>query len=251
MSTGCSDLHRLLQYSLLFVLSQRRKYLGLIVIYIYMYLIMSLFVKDESAICCLKCDLIKQVSPLLKNQNVRSIVTDKVNNEGNLNTHPLRYSSRASNAGLQCTASLLPFFPLEDEDDYLNEIRAGSINNDLGHLASLKKITFNLDSFNKHNAPNDEIDPDLNPCLNRLPDALYAAPSALLDKFGRFKEMSNIMHINTRSVGSKMVDLQILLQQVPVSILALTETWLTEESCNLFNLPGDQINYHVTQEREE
>jgi len=49
---------------------------------------MSLFVKDESAICCLKCDLIKQVSPLVKNQNVRSIVTDKVNNEGNLNSHP-------------------------------------------------------------------------------------------------------------------------------------------------------------------
>src|SRR6218665_2410456 len=87
---------------------------------------MSLFVKDESAICCLKCDFIKKVSPLVKNQNVRSIVTDKVNNEGNLNTHPLRWIC------LQCTASLLPFFPLEDENDYLNEIRAGSINNDLG-----------------------------------------------------------------------------------------------------------------------
>src|SRR6218665_1107494 len=130
---------------------------------------MSLFVKDESAICCLKCDLIKPISPL------------------------------------------------EDEDDYLNEIRAGSINNDLGHLASLKKITFNLDSFNKHNELNDEIDPNLNLCLNRLPDAHYTAPSAILDKFDRFKEMSNIMHINTRSVGSKMIDLQFLLQQVPVS----------------------------------
>ena len=45
---------------------------------------MSLFVKDESAICCLKCDFMKQVSPQVKNQNVRSIVTDKVNNEENL-----------------------------------------------------------------------------------------------------------------------------------------------------------------------
>ena len=60
-------------------------------------------------------------------------------------------------------------FPLEDEDDYLNEIRARSINNDLGHLASLKKITFNLDTFNKHNALNDEIDPNLNLCFNRVP----------------------------------------------------------------------------------
>src|SRR6218665_1937501 len=49
---------------------------------------------------------------------------------------------------------------------------------------------------------------------------------------------SNIMHINARSVSSKMTDLHIIMDRLPVSILALTETWLTEESEYLLSISG-------------
>src|SRR6218665_1030484 len=78
--------------------------------------------------------------------------------------------------------------------------------------------------------PNGEIDPDLNFLGNRFPDAQYMAPADMTGNFTKYKNLSNIMHINAPSVSSKMADLQIIMDQLPVSILALTETWLTEES---------------------
>lgn len=103
------------------------------------------------------------------------------------------------------------------------------------NLCHMNKLTFNLDQINKHYALNADIDPDLNFLTNRLQDSQYAPPSSLTAKFDRYKGISNIMHINTRSVLSKVVDLQLLIEQLPVTLIALTEKWLTEETYKLFN----------------
>src|SRR6218665_2207952 len=66
------------------------------------------------------------------------------------------------------------------------------------------------------------------------------ASTDMIGNFTKYKNLSNIrpMHINARSVSSKMTDLQIIMDQLPVSILALTETWLTEESEYLLSISG-------------
>src|SRR6218665_809824 len=86
--------------------------------------------------------------------------------------------------------------------------------------------------------PNGEIDPDLNFLGNRFPDAQYMAPADMTGNFTKYKNLRNIMHINAPSVSSKMADLQIIMDQLPVSILALTETWLTEETEYLLSISG-------------
>src|SRR6218665_1649377 len=56
----------------------------------------------------------------------------------------------------------------------------------------------------------------------------YVAPAA--DKYSCHKNLANIMHINCRSIVNKIAELQILLKQVPVTFLALTETWLSDDT---------------------
>jgi len=100
--------------------------------------------------------------------------------------------------------------------------------NSLDYLASLQKLKFNIGANEDFMLnPNGEIDPDLNLLGNRLPDAQYMAPTDMIGNFTKYKNLSNIMHINALSVSSKMTGLQIIMDQLPVSILALTETWLT------------------------
>jgi len=45
------------------------------------------------------------------------------------------------------------------------------------------------------------------------------------------------MHVNTRNVVHKIDDLQ-LLKQVPVQVLALTETWLVDDDVGALSIPG-------------
>src|SRR6218665_3581607 len=54
----------------------------------------------------------------------------------------------------------------------------------------------------------------------------------------RIKKCFFVLHINARSVASKIDDLHILIMQLPVMVLALTETWLTEDNENKLGIPG-------------
>ena len=46
------------------------------------------------------------------------------------------------------------------------------------------------------------------------------------------------MHVNCRSIASKLSDLHLLVMQVPVKYLILTETWLNEDNSNVLSIPG-------------
>src|SRR6218665_1307572 len=46
------------------------------------------------------------------------------------------------------------------------------------------------------------------------------------------------MHINCRSIIPKMTEISLLIEQVPISILAVTETWLSDDPKGLVNIPG-------------
>jgi exonuclease III len=51
------------------------------------------------------------------------------------------------------------------------------------------------------------------------------------------------MHINSRSITHKLVDIQILLQHLPISILAVTETWLNDSMADSIFIPGYTFVY--------
>ena len=54
------------------------------------------------------------------------------------------------------------------------------------------------------------------------------------------------MHINSRSVLHKIADSNLLLTSlnIDVNLLAITETWLNDDSANLINLPNYSFVYH-------
>ena len=61
--------------------------------------------------------------------------------------------------------------------------------------------------------------------------------------------MLSIFHINIRSIDSNLIQLETLLSNLPHSpdILALTETWLDDESKSNFNFDGYNA-FHIVRE---
>jgi exonuclease III len=75
---------------------------------------------------------------------------------------------------------------------------------------------------------NTDLDPDGNYYSDLAMSSEYCSPVQLLH---RLKEVSHpfpIVHLNCRSITHKINEIQALLHQLSVNILAVTETWLTE-----------------------
>ena len=49
---------------------------------------------------------------------------------------------------------------------------------------------------------------------------------------------TTILHINCGSMINKLYGLESILNEMPVTILALTETWLPPEAVDSFHIPG-------------
>src|SRR6218665_4226900 len=82
------------------------------------------------------------------------------------------------------------------------------------------KANFNLNVYERNLLGNDEqIDPDLNLLNDNALDAQYADPNTLMPKIVKFKEMFSVLHINARSISSKMDDLRFMLLKLPVMVL--------------------------------
>src|SRR6218665_787429 len=132
-----------------------------------------------------------------------------------------------------------PYYSLENKD-FLDEIRNCSPMIEVPNAPFLSmKANFNLNVYERNLLGNDEqIDPDLNLLNDNALDAQYADPNTLMPKIVKFKEMFSVLHINARSISSKMDDLRFMLLKLPVMVLALTETWLTEENDKNLKVPG-------------
>src|SRR6218665_1435555 len=72
-------------------------------------------------------------------------------------------------------------------------------------------------------------------------DSNYYGPNQLHHKFQNLPDAFSIMHLNCRSLIPKINDLLSLLQLLPVKIVALTETWLTDELASSISVPGYQL----------
>ena len=69
----------------------------------------------------------------------------------------------------------------------------------------------------------------------------YTTPSQLALKFNKNACYFSLMHINCRSLASKINSMPFILQESPVHVLAVTETWVTDLMPDTIALPGYQF----------
>src|SRR6218665_1213681 len=62
--------------------------------------------------------------------------------------------------------------------------------------------------------------------------------NSLKSKMKAHVGQNSVMHINCRSVNLKVDELILLLTQIPVTFLALSETWIDEDDTNTLTIPG-------------
>lgn len=85
---------------------------------------------------------------------------------------------------------------------------------------------------------NSDLDPDDNYFIQRPIDHGYNTPLQLASLMTNEANLCSLMHINCRSIATKTTDIQLLLQQLPIDILAVTETWLDKTSADAVQIPG-------------
>src|SRR6218665_995128 len=143
----------------------------------------------------------------------------------------------------------LPFFILPSQDDLLEVL------NPFGY-SQLKSVpfnvraTFNLDMNEQPRRMNSEdIDPDVNLYNEALSGAQYVTPSALAPKIVSHGNLPGILHINGRSILSKMQEFQLLVANIPVSFVALTETWTNKNTEDQLQLKGYTAVYSSREDR--
>src|SRR6218665_2944796 len=133
--------------------------------------------------------------------------------------------------------------PFISNDPYINQLE-----NDLEffsiepHDSTLMNRVFKpLDEFseNSHILTNSDIDPDCNYYNNiTLCTSKYMCAEEISTKFNLAEQSLSVMHLNCRSLRHKVPEVNILLGQTEVTILALTETWLDPDTATTISIPG-------------
>ena len=114
----------------------------------------------------------------------------------------------------------------------------------IGKLHKLNTlISTDNDDLKKPLLNNKDLDCDINYYADLVKDCEYLAPSQALNRFHTDQPSLTILHLNTRSIISKLNEVQNLLQQLPTSILAVTETWLTDNTADTIHIPGYTFTY--------
>lgn len=98
------------------------------------------------------------------------------------------------------------------------------------------------ESNHKPLANNQDLDPDSNYFFELANDSKYYAPFQVANKFSNNSPFS-ILHLNCRSIASKISEIQLLLFHLPVNVLAVTETWLTDITADSIFIPGYKFIY--------
>src|SRR6218665_2887309 len=87
----------------------------------------------------------------------------------------------------------------------------------------------------------EDLNADLN-CLNSTStfSSSYKDLEQLHDfsKSLKYSDQFSFAHINCRSLNSKLPEISLLLSQINISVLALTETWLNDNLASTVNIPG-------------
>ena len=145
----------------------------------------------------------------------------------------------------ECVCSMLPFFSVVDYDDLLEILQRGNekelmIGSSVEVLNEfiLPEIFVSSDRQLLNNA---ELDPDQLYSQFGCKDSHYIEVCKL-DEFFDFQDKSslNVMHINCRSMKKNINAVITLLSSMSglISALAVTETWLLDNTDDMYNISG-------------
>lgn len=146
-----------------------------------------------------------------------------------------------------CIVNAFAFNHIENDEAFLESIASCTLSFESSNavdVSSANELELNLfpvDFRSRSLLNNDDIDPDLNYFNDIAYSSTYLTPYALEQKMSMPAASFAIMHINCRSMLGKLSDIRELLHGLPVSILALWETWLGADSEKLVNIPGYQF----------
>src|SRR6218665_3225269 len=131
---------------------------------------------------------------------------------------------------------------LEENEVVVSECDSPQIGPDLtlvGSIADDVKLIVFPDELGSGRLTNkDDIGPDKNYFANTNWDSSYATFRFWGNQVNTAESGFSILHIHCRSMTNKLDELESILNEMPVTILALTETWLPPEAADSFHIPG-------------
>ena len=143
---------------------------------------------------------------------------------------------------------ILPFNGLEDEEEFKSVVLESNFSGRMGYLSDKLFLPFELNDDENHNIMNN-LDPDFNyfSSYNQYVSScnyfIEASFMKEINKCSNIQANFSLCSFNIRSMrknlGSFSNYLDILHHNF--SVIGLTETWLKDEDCDLFNIPGYQM----------
>ena len=149
-----------------------------------------------------------------------------------------------------CVSQIFPFNHVEDDELFISDINHFDIS--LKTLDSISECIFNPFELNtdKYYSPLCDIDPDIN-FYNEIDYHLVSHcnyymdnhfTSAIKNKFGNVSlhDMFSLCHINIRSLKANLPAFELCLGHLEMefSVIGMSETWLQDCNCNLYNVAG-------------
>ena len=155
----------------------------------------------------------------------------------------------------ECINGVFPFNHISDEFEFIEELSQFKINTPRLSISDLNRLVFN---------PLEIIDDEKNSCLfdsdpdlqyfNQLSNNALNCDYFFEDNFNKRcqalkvdDDNFSICHLNTRSIPKNFDNLRDYLSNLSInfSIIAISETWLNSDTCNLYDLPGYNSVHNV------
>ena len=143
---------------------------------------------------------------------------------------------------------MFPFNHSENDQTFLAEINNFTLSDRVAALSDVLFQPFELND-NDYYSPLFDVDPDVNFYnkvdfhgfkYNYYMEDLFS--DALRDKISNshYEHLFSMCHINIRSIPANLGSLEVYLQclNFDFSIIGISETWLSDNNCDLFYLNG-------------
>ena len=140
-----------------------------------------------------------------------------------------------------CISEIFPFNHIENDQTFLAEINNFTLSDRVAALSDVLFQPFELND-NDYYSPLSDVDPDVHTGFNcnYYMEDLFS--DALRDKIGNShcEHLFSMCHINIRRIPANLGSLEAYLQclNFDFSIIGISETWLSDNNCDLFYLNG-------------
>lgn len=145
----------------------------------------------------------------------------------------------------ECLSAALPFGCIEEDEEFIACLHdRGCSASDLLLLNDSPRLEIFTDPEENHWLMNNpDLDPDENYYTIKPVSSIYSLPDSLTNVNGGNHHLISMMHINCRSIQSKIPRIESLLASMSIDILAVSETWLDSDSADAISIPGYKFEH--------